>query len=70
MFLKLSVRMILIIPIQYWRLFSHHLVCANSSDLLLVELLLYNSSIRIERTFGRAKFAVGCRSLNGLLADH
>ncbi|EPS98752.1 hypothetical protein FOMPIDRAFT_1061153 [Fomitopsis schrenkii] len=42
---------------QYWRLFSHHLVCANSSDLLLVELVLYNASVRIERTFGSAKFA-------------
>ncbi|KZT71560.1 hypothetical protein DAEQUDRAFT_665684 [Daedalea quercina L-15889] len=42
---------------QYWRLFSHHLACANSSDLLLVELLLYNFSVRIERTFGSVKFA-------------
>ena len=43
---------------QYWRLFSHHLACANSSDLLLAELLLYNVAVRIERTFGSVKFAV------------
>ncbi|TFY67654.1 hypothetical protein EVJ58_g1506 [Rhodofomes roseus] len=42
---------------QYWRLFTHHLVCANSSDLFLVELLLYYVSVRIERTFGSVKFA-------------
>ncbi|KAH9938104.1 uncharacterized protein B0H18DRAFT_3271 [Fomitopsis serialis] len=32
---------------QYWRLFTHHLICANSSDLLLAELLLYNVAVRM-----------------------
>ncbi|CAL1700219.1 unnamed protein product [Somion occarium] len=42
---------------QYWRLFSHHVACANSSDLFLAELLLYNIAIPIERTFGSVKYA-------------
>ncbi|KAH8096715.1 hypothetical protein BXZ70DRAFT_945936 [Cristinia sonorae] len=42
---------------QYWRLFTHHLACANSSDLFLTELLLYNVAVHIERTFGSVKFA-------------
>ncbi|KAI0776178.1 hypothetical protein BD413DRAFT_649656 [Trametes elegans] len=42
---------------QYWRLFVHHLACASSSDLLLVELFLYNAGICIERGFGSVKYA-------------
>ncbi|KAJ3487732.1 hypothetical protein NLI96_g3344 [Meripilus lineatus] len=42
---------------QYWRLASHHIACVNSSDLFLIELLLYNASVHIERAFGSAKFA-------------
>ncbi|OBZ70145.1 DSC E3 ubiquitin ligase complex subunit 2 [Grifola frondosa] len=42
---------------QYWRLFAHHVACANSSDLFLTELLLYNAGVTIERTFGSVKFA-------------
>ncbi|TCD67515.1 hypothetical protein EIP91_012320 [Steccherinum ochraceum] len=42
---------------QYWRLLTHHFACANSSDLFLTELLLYNVAVHIERTFGSIKFA-------------
>jgi len=42
---------------QYWRLSTHHFACANSSDLFLTELLLYNVAVHIERTFGSVKFA-------------
>ncbi|THH30326.1 hypothetical protein EUX98_g3864 [Antrodiella citrinella] len=42
---------------QYWRLFTHHFACGNSSDLFLTELLLYNVAVHIERTFGSLKFA-------------
>ncbi|KZT05568.1 uncharacterized protein LAESUDRAFT_681043 [Laetiporus sulphureus 93-53] len=42
---------------QYWRLFAHHVACANSSDLFLIELLLYNVGVQIERSFGSAKFS-------------
>lgn len=43
---------------QYWRLFVHHLACASSSDLFVVELLLYNAAVHIERAFGTVKYAV------------
>ncbi|KAF8592770.1 hypothetical protein K439DRAFT_1626107 [Ramaria rubella] len=42
---------------QYWRLLSQHLACANSSVLLLMELILYNAGVNIERQFGSVKFA-------------
>jgi len=42
---------------QYWRLFTYHLACGNSSDLFLTELLLYNVGVQIERSFGSAKYA-------------
>ncbi|PCH40949.1 hypothetical protein WOLCODRAFT_137098 [Wolfiporia cocos MD-104 SS10] len=42
---------------QYWRLFTHHFACANSSDMLLTTLLLYNTGVHIERSFGSAKYA-------------
>ncbi|KAI0939895.1 hypothetical protein AcW1_004766 [Taiwanofungus camphoratus] len=42
---------------QYWRLLTHHIACANSSDLFLVELMLYNVGVQIERSFGSAKYA-------------
>ncbi|KAI0751069.1 hypothetical protein C8Q80DRAFT_1217935 [Daedaleopsis nitida] len=42
---------------QYWRLPVHHLACASSSDLLLIELLLYNIGVPIERAFGSVKYA-------------
>jgi hypothetical protein len=50
--------------VQYWRLLVHHLACASSSDLLLVELILYNAAINVERGFGSVKYAVGCVSMN------
>lgn len=42
---------------QYWRLFAHHFACANSSDLFLTELFLYNAAIHIERGLGSVKYA-------------
>lgn len=44
---------------QYWRLLTHHLVYANSSELFIWELLLYNVGVSVERSFGSAKYAVG-----------
>jgi ubiquitin-associated domain-containing protein 2 len=43
---------------KYWRLLSQHLACTNSSVLLLMELILYNASVNVERQFGSVKFAV------------
>ncbi|KAF9509859.1 hypothetical protein BS47DRAFT_1300897 [Hydnum rufescens UP504] len=40
---------------QYWRLLTHQLVVGNSSELLVLELLLYNVSLHIERSFGGPK---------------
>ncbi|KAF9651689.1 hypothetical protein BDM02DRAFT_3203887 [Thelephora ganbajun] len=42
---------------QYWRLFTHHLVCQSFSDLFVSELLIYNVGVQIERFFGSVKFA-------------
>ncbi|KAF8514861.1 hypothetical protein BU17DRAFT_76978 [Hysterangium stoloniferum] len=42
---------------QYWRLISHHLACTNSSELFITQLILYNSSVIIERQFGSVKYA-------------
>ncbi|KAI0797082.1 hypothetical protein C8Q75DRAFT_225205 [Abortiporus biennis] len=42
---------------QYWRILSHHFACANSSDLFLIELILYNAAVHIERAYGSVKFA-------------
>lgn len=46
---------------QYWRLVTHFLAFANSSELFLAEILLYNSAVPVERQFGSVKF--GVRSL-------
>ena len=53
-----SVQSAYIVRLQYWRLFTHHLACPSSSDLLLTELLLYNAAVHIERAFGSVKFSV------------
>ncbi|KIY50197.1 hypothetical protein FISHEDRAFT_57542 [Fistulina hepatica ATCC 64428] len=42
---------------QYWRLFAHHFAFSNSSDLLVCEVLLFNTAIHVERQFGSVKFA-------------
>ncbi|CCM01733.1 uncharacterized protein FIBRA_03799 [Fibroporia radiculosa] len=42
---------------QYWRLLSHHIACANSSDVFLILLLLFNAGVHIERSFGSSKYA-------------
>ncbi|KAF8341450.1 uncharacterized protein EI90DRAFT_3034002 [Cantharellus anzutake] len=41
---------------QYWRLLVSPFVLGNSSDLVVVELVLYQVSIQIERAFGSLKF--------------
>ncbi|KAJ3793384.1 hypothetical protein GGU11DRAFT_748955 [Lentinula aff. detonsa] len=42
---------------QYWRLALHNIAFANSSDLFLAELILYQDGIQVERCFGSLKFA-------------
>ncbi|ORY90751.1 hypothetical protein BCR35DRAFT_274736 [Leucosporidium creatinivorum] len=42
---------------QLWRLPIHHLVFANSSELFLGVLLLFYTSVPVERSFGSRKFA-------------
>lgn len=42
---------------QLWRLFAHHAVFGNSSELFLGMLLLFYTSISVERSFGSRKFA-------------
>jgi hypothetical protein len=39
----------------------HHLVFANSSELFLGVLLLFYTSVPVERSFGSRKFAVSSR---------
>ncbi|KAF8532147.1 hypothetical protein JB92DRAFT_2689663 [Gautieria morchelliformis] len=43
--------------LQYWCLLSQHFACTNPSVLLLMELILYNSAVNVERQFGSVKFA-------------
>lgn len=43
---------------QLWRLLSHHLAFANSSELFLATILLFNTSVPVERTFGSRKYGV------------
>lgn len=58
---------------QLWRLPIHHLVFANSSELFLGVLLLFYTSVPVERSFGSRKFAVsfrlGTRTTPKTLAD-
>ncbi|KAJ4479008.1 hypothetical protein J3R30DRAFT_3473292 [Lentinula aciculospora] len=42
---------------QYWRLALHNIAFANSSDLFLAELILFQNGIQVERCFGSLKFA-------------
>ncbi|KAH8835176.1 hypothetical protein DL96DRAFT_1573183 [Flagelloscypha sp. PMI_526] len=42
---------------QYWRLFAHHFAFADSSDVFLVEILLFSISAPVERQFGSWKFS-------------
>ncbi|KAJ3835041.1 hypothetical protein F5878DRAFT_664230 [Lentinula raphanica] len=42
---------------QYWRLALHNIAFANSSDLFLAELILFQDGIQVERCFGSLKFA-------------
>ncbi|KAL8279903.1 hypothetical protein RQP46_007753 [Phenoliferia psychrophenolica] len=41
---------------QLWRLAAHHFAFANSSELFLATVLLFNTSIPVERTFGSRKY--------------
>jgi membrane associated rhomboid family serine protease len=43
---------------QLWRLATHHFVFGNSSELFVGILLLFYTSIHIERVFGSVKYAV------------
>lgn len=43
---------------QFYRLLAHHFVYANSAELLLGTLLLWQTSAEVERLFGTRKFAV------------
>lgn len=43
---------------QIWRLPLHNFVFANSSELFLGVLLLFYTSVPVERSFGSTKFAV------------
>lgn len=42
--------------LQYWRLISRNLAFTSSIDLFVAILVLYNSSIALERRYGTAKF--------------
>lgn len=42
---------------QYWRLVSHHLAFTNSSELFLGTLLLWFTSLPVERMLGSRKYA-------------
>ncbi|KAF8507354.1 hypothetical protein JB92DRAFT_2735641 [Gautieria morchelliformis] len=42
---------------SYCCLLSQHFTCTKSSVLLLMELILYNSAVNVERQFGSVKFA-------------
>ncbi|BGP22200.1 hypothetical protein JCM10295v2_001078 [Rhodotorula toruloides] len=43
---------------QFYRLVAHHFVFANSAELLLGTLLLWQTSAEVERLFGTRKFAL------------
>ncbi|KAL1411231.1 hypothetical protein Q8F55_002182 [Vanrija albida] len=42
---------------QFWRIFVHPFAFANSTELLMGELLLYQVGVGIERSFGSRKYA-------------
>ncbi|WWC61273.1 uncharacterized protein I303_103854 [Kwoniella dejecticola CBS 10117] len=42
---------------QFWRIAVHPLAFANSTELLMGEILLYNVGVAIERAFGSRKYA-------------
>ncbi|KIK53279.1 hypothetical protein GYMLUDRAFT_49457 [Collybiopsis luxurians FD-317 M1] len=42
---------------QYWRLGLHNIAFANSSDLFLAELILFQNGVQVERCFGSLKYA-------------
>ncbi|OAV86916.1 hypothetical protein PTTG_09746 [Puccinia triticina 1-1 BBBD Race 1] len=43
--------------LQFWRIFTHHTACSNSADLFLIVLILWNTSVAVERRFGTVKYA-------------
>lgn len=44
--------------LQLWRLMAHHLVFGNSSELFVGVLLLFYTSVPVERAFGSLKYGV------------
>ncbi|POV94350.1 hypothetical protein PSTT_16905 [Puccinia striiformis] len=42
---------------QFWRMFTHHTACSNSADLFLIVLILWHTSVTVERRFGTVKYA-------------
>lgn len=47
---------------QFWRLVTHDFCFANSAELLLGLLIVYNCGTMVERFFGSVKFAVSVPS--------
>ena len=52
---------------QLWRLVLHHFAFANSTELFLGVLLLFYTSIAIERLFGSLKYGVSGGMLLGAI---
>ncbi|KNZ45086.1 hypothetical protein VP01_84g1 [Puccinia sorghi] len=42
---------------QFWRILTHHAACSTSADLLLTVLILWHTSVAVERRFGTVKYA-------------
>ncbi|PLW34058.1 hypothetical protein PCASD_14487 [Puccinia coronata f. sp. avenae] len=43
--------------LQFWRILTHHTACSNSADLFLMVLILWHTSVPVERRFGTVKYA-------------
>lgn len=48
---------------QLWRLISRNLAFTSSVDFLISVLLIYNTSITLERRYGTVKYTVGHTAL-------
>ncbi|KAF8508205.1 hypothetical protein JB92DRAFT_3195142 [Gautieria morchelliformis] len=55
---------------QYWRLLSQHFACTNSSVLLLMELILYNSAVKFASFITMSALVSSTLSFMTLLAFH
>ncbi|MBW0467321.1 hypothetical protein O181_007036 [Austropuccinia psidii MF-1] len=56
-FLDLPLKPHLTRDFQLWRIFVHHVACSNSADLFLIVLILWHTSVHVERRFGSVKYA-------------